>query len=112
MARSLPRERVSPWSVLRATLVHLCPDAPRPTASPAACTTLTVEQQLAFPRGFSSWGPEADVDPSAARKMGLSAKEVAFFKEQGFIVRRRPSTFCPAGPQLELTTCDGCALRR
>jgi hypothetical protein len=79
-----------PRSVLRATLHHLCPDAPS-TASPAACTTLTVEQQLAFPRGFSSWGPEADVDPSAARKMGLSAKEVHFFKEQGFIVRRWPS---------------------
>jgi hypothetical protein len=97
--------------MLRATLAHLCPDAPRPTAGSVA-TALTVEQQLAFPRGFSSWGPEADVDPSAARKMGLSPKEVAFFKENGFIVRRRFSTRCPAGGRLEATACYACALRR
>ena len=71
-------------AVLHNTLAHLRPDAPRP--APAAATELSVEEQLAFPKGFSSHGPEADVDPDAARKMGLSPKEVAFFKERGFIV--------------------------
>lgn len=83
--------------VLRSTFAHLHP-GDRPSATPAAATTtLTAEQQLAFPRGFSSWGPEADVDPVAARKMGLSPKEVAFFKEQGFIVRPRLLTFVRLG---------------
>ena len=71
-------------SHVRNTLAHLRPDVPRPT--PAAATELSVEEQLAFPKGFTSHGPEADVDPDAARKMGLSPKEVAFFMERGFIV--------------------------
>ena len=71
--------------LLRNTLAHLRPHPPHPAAAPAAATELSVEE-LAFPAGFSSHGPEADVDPDAARKMGLSPKEVAFFKERGFIV--------------------------
>ena len=83
--------------MLRATLAHLQPSSRAAPAATAAASprTTTVEEQLAFPRGFSSHGPEADVDPAAARQMGLSAKEIAFFKEFGFIVSRplcQPST--------------------
>ena len=41
-----------------------------------------------FPSGFSSHGPEADPDPEAAGRIGLSDREVAFFKRFGFIVKR------------------------
>ena len=45
-------------------------------------------EAASFPAGFSSWTADRDVDPAAARKIGLSEAEIAFFKETGFIVKR------------------------
>lgn len=79
-------------SVLRATLAHL-----QPAATTAAAPTISSDDYLAadpraaaaFPPGFRSHGPEADVDPAAALTMGLSEKEIAHFQEFGFIVKRK-----------------------
>ena len=69
---------------LRAVLRHLCPMAAAPTA---AAPTEDVDARE-FPVGFSAHGPDRDVDPAAARRMGMSPAETAFFKEFGYIVKR------------------------
>ena len=78
-------------SVLACTLAHV---ARRPAPAPALAaadallppdTVASPTEQDIFPR---SHGPESDVDPEAARRMGLSSKEIAFFKEFGYIVKR------------------------
>ena len=73
-------------SVLARTLAHVTrrpAPAPAPSAAdallPPDTVALPTEQDI-FPR---SHGPESDVDPEAARRMGLSVKEIAFFKEFG-----------------------------
>ena len=69
---------------LRAVLRHLCPMA----AAPTAATPTEDADAREFPVGFSAHGPDRDVDPAAARRMGMSPAETAFFKEFGYIVKR------------------------
>ena len=68
---------------LRAVLSHIRPST---AAHPAAA--ISTEQDAEFPVGFSSHGPDKDVDPAAARKIGMSPAETAFFQEFGYIVKR------------------------
>ena len=72
---------------LHATLGHL---RPKVVATPAAVISPADPEAAApeFPIGFGSHGPDRDVDPEGARRMGMSAKESVFFKEFGYIVKR------------------------
>ena len=83
----------SPSPMLRKILEHVRParaDAP-PVAHAHAALELDTQQEAAassFPAGFTSWTAERDVDPVAARQIGLSETEISFFKEHGFLVKR------------------------
>ena len=68
-------------------LHHLQVDPQLPHARTQDCAAQQQRQQE-FPVGFSSHGPDKDVDPAAARRIGLSAAETAFFKQYGFIAKR------------------------
>lgn len=80
---------------LRAALGHLRPKSNKPGGlfdgwhlDGAAAVDVEVDESAEFPVGFSAHGPKRDVDPAAARQMGMSAAETEFFKEFGYIVKR------------------------
>ena len=77
--------------VLRATLRHLRPAHAASAQAPVADDGATEAGPIT-----RFHGPDADVDPAAARRMGLSAAEVEFFKEFGFVVSSPRQLGCTA----------------
>ena len=70
--------------MLRATLRHLRPAHAAASAQAPVGDDGATDAEAGPITRFH--GPDADRDPAAARRMGLSAAEVEFFKEFGFVV--------------------------
>jgi hypothetical protein len=62
---------------LRATLAHL---------QPAAATDTEADNHIDWPIAPRCHGPESD--PPGADQLGISPEEAAFFKENGFLIKR------------------------
>lgn len=70
--------------VLARTLAHVRLEPESDLPSPRAHSLVAKADDI-FPQ---SHGPELDVEPEAARQMSLSEREIAFFKEFGYIIKR------------------------